>query len=153
MPQGYEIPPRRVPAGDNGYLEILTKSIFQAGFSWEVIRQKWPEFWRAFAGFDIATVARYGEPDVDRLLADPGIVRNGRKIEATIQNARIMARLIAEYGSIHAYLRSLDGQSYPQRRRELTRRFHHLGPTGCFVFLYTVAEDVPDWEERASDNV
>ncbi|MDI7274501.1 MAG: DNA-3-methyladenine glycosylase I [Anaerolineae bacterium] len=153
MSQCHEIPPRQVPATDSGYLEILTKSIFQAGFSWEVIRQKWPDFRRAFDGFDVDTVASYGAEDVDRLLADPGIVRNGRKIEATIQNARIMQRLIAEYGSVHAYLRSLDGQSYAQRRRELTRRFHHLGPTGAFVFLYTVGEDVPHWEQRRAEDV
>ncbi len=153
MTHAYEIPPRQAPATDNGYLEILTKSIFQAGFSWDVIRQKWPHFQRAFDGFDIETVADYGERDVDRLLADPGIVRNGRKIEATIQNARIMRELIDEYGSIHRYLRSLDGLSYAQRRRALTRRFHHLGSTGCFVFLYTVGEDVPDWEERAAEDI
>ena len=148
MPYAYEIPPRQVPASDSGYLEVLTKSIFQAGFSWDVIRDKWPNFRRAFDGFDIETVAAYGQHDIERLLADPGIVRNGRKIAATIQNARIMQGLIAEYGSIYRYLRSLDGLSYAQRRRELTRRFHHLGPTGCFVFLFTVGEDVPSWEER-----
>ena len=148
MPYAYEIPPRQVPARDSGYLEVLTKSIFQAGFSWDVIRDKWPNFRRAFDGFHIDTVAAYGQHDIERLLADPGIVRNGRKIAATIQNARIMQGLIAEYGSIYRYLRSLDGLSYAQRRRELTRRFHHLGPTGCFVFLFTVAEDVPSWDER-----
>ncbi len=153
MTCGYEIPPRQVPADDNGYLEILTKSIFQAGFSWEVIRHKWPHFQRAFDGFDIEAVARYGEPDVDRLLADPGIVRNGRKIEATIQNARIMRGLIAEHGSIYRYLRTMDGLRYAERRRLLTRRFHHLGPTGAFVFLYTIGEDVPDWEQRAAEDV
>jgi len=153
MGQSYEIPPRRAPESDNGYLEILTKSIFQAGFSWDVIRQKWPHFRRAFEGFDIETVAGYGEPDLDRLLADPQIVRNGRKIAATIQNARIMRGLIAEHGSIHAYLRSLDGLGYAERRRLLTRRLHHLGPTGAFVFLYTVGEEVPDWEQRAADDV
>jgi DNA-3-methyladenine glycosylase I len=149
----YEIPPRKVPESDSGYLEILTKSIFQAGFSWEVIREKWPHFRRAFHGFEVETVAEYGAGDVERLLGDPGIVRNGRKVEATIQNARIMQGLIAEYGSIYRYLRSLDGLPYAERRRHLTRRFHHLGPTGTFVFLYTVGEDVPDWEQRAADGV
>ena len=112
MAHCHEIPPRRVPADDNGYLEILAKSIFQAGFSWQVIRQKWPDFRRAFDGFDIETVAAYGEPDLDRLLSDERIVR-----------------------------------------RALPRRFHHRGTTGCFVFLYTVGEDVPSWDERAAENV
>ena len=148
MTHAYEIPPRQVPTSDNTYLEILTKSIFQAGFSWDVIREKWPNFRRAFDNFDIETVAGYGARDVDRLLADRGIVRNGRKIEATIQNARIMRELIAEYGSFYNYLRTLDGLSYAEKRRLLTRRFHHLGPTGLFVFLYTVGEEVPNWEDR-----
>ena len=144
----YEIPPRKKPAGDNGYLEELTKSIFQAGFSWRVIRDKWPSFQRVFDDFDVATVAGYGEPDVERLVADQGIVRNRRKIEATIYNARAMWDLIQEYGSFHAYLRSLDGSEYAARRQELGRRFKNLGPTGVFTFLWCVNEEVPDWEDR-----
>jgi DNA-3-methyladenine glycosylase I len=145
----YEIPPRVKPAGDNGYFEELTRAIFQAGFSWRVIRDKWPNFKRAFDGFDIAVVAGYGEPDLERLAADPGIVRNRRKIEATVRNARVMWDLIQEYGSVYAYLRSLDELDYAGRRQELGRRFHNLGPTGVFVFLWSVAEEVPDWEDRA----
>ena len=67
---GFEVPPRRAPADDAGYLEQLTKAIFQAGFSWPVIRDKWPRFRRAFEGFDIARVAAYGRADVERLLSD-----------------------------------------------------------------------------------
>lgn len=144
----YEIPPRKKPADDNGYFEELTKAIFQAGFSWRVIRDKWPNFQKAFEGFDIATVAGYGEPDVERLVADKGIVRNRRKIEATLYNARVMWDLIEEYGSFHAYLRSLDGSEYAARRQELGRRFKNLGPTGVFTFLWCVNEEVPAWEDR-----
>ncbi|MGQ9680972.1 MAG: DNA-3-methyladenine glycosylase I [Anaerolineae bacterium] len=150
---GFEVPPRRAPADDAGYLEQLTKAIFQAGFSWPVVRYKWPHFQRAFEGFDVARVAAYGQADVERLLSDPTIVRNGRKIAATIQNARILQGLIAQHGSVRAYLRSLDGLSYAARRAELTRRFHHLGPTGAFCFLWCVDEDVPDWEQRRSEDV
>jgi DNA-3-methyladenine glycosylase I len=144
----YEIPPRKKPADDNGYLEELTRAIFQAGFSWRVIRDKWPNFQRAFDGFDVGTVAGYGEPDVERLVADQGIVRNRRKIEATIYNARVMWDLIQEYGSFHAFLRSLDGSEYAARRQELSRRFKNLGPTGVFTFLWCVNEEVPAWEDR-----
>ena len=93
-------------------------------------------------------MARYGPNDVDRLLADKGIVRNGRKIEAVIANAQTMARLIREHGSFHAYLRTLDGLPYEKRRKALEKQFKWLGRTGVFVFLYQVAEDVPDWEHR-----
>jgi DNA-3-methyladenine glycosylase I len=145
----YEIPPQRKPENDNGYLEELTRAVFQVGFSWRVIRDKWPEFKRAFEGFDIATVAGYGEPDLERLLVDKGIVRNRRKIEATIQNARTMWDLIQEHGSFHTYLRSLDRLDYAGRRAELCRRFKNVGPTAVFVFLWCVDEEVPEWEERA----
>jgi DNA-3-methyladenine glycosylase I len=144
----YEIPPRKKPADDKGYLEELTKAIFQAGFSWRVIRDKWPNFQKAFDGFEVTTVAGYGEPDAERLMADAGIVRNRRKIEATIHNARVMLDLIQEHGSFHGYLRSLDDLDYPGRRKELSRRFKNLGPTGVFTFLWCVDEEVPPWEDR-----
>ena len=144
----YEIPPRQKPADDSGYLEAMTKSIFQAGFSWQVVNNKWPNFQSAFHGFDVDTVAAYDDRDLDRLLSDEGIVRNGRKIAATIDNARELQRLIAQHGSVHAYLRSMDGWPYTQRRAELSQRFKGLGPTGVFTFLWYVDEDVPDWEDR-----
>ena len=144
----YEIPPREKPKDDNGYLEMLTKAIFQSGFSWAVIRNKWPNFQRAFDGFDVDRVAAYDDRDMDRLLSDEGIVRNGRKIAATIYNAGQFQRIRDEYGSFHAYLRSTDDQPYAARRRALTRRFKNLGPTGVYVFLYTVDEEVPSWAER-----
>lgn len=144
----YEIPPQKKPDSDSGYLEELTKAIFQAGFSWRVIRDKWPNFVEAFDGFDVATVAAYGQPDVERLVADAGIVRNRRKIEATIHNARMILDLGREHGSFHAYLRSLDALDYASRRKQLSHRFRNLGPTGVFTFLWCVDEKVPPWEDR-----
>jgi len=144
----YEIPPRQRPTDDDGYLEQMTRAVFQAGFSWKVISNKWPHFQRAFDGFAVEKVAHYDAFDVDRLLADESIVRNGRKIEATIHNAGVMQELIAGHGSFYNYLRSLDGLDYAGRRQELRRHFRHLGPTGIFVFLYCVDEEVPDWKER-----
>lgn len=144
----YEIPPRQKPANDDGYFEQLTKAVFQAGFSWQVVNNKWPNFQRAFDNFDIDKVALYDDRDVDRLLGDEGIVRNGRKIAATIENAREFQRIIAEHGSFHSYLRSMDEWSYPERRKELAKRFRNFGPTGVFTFLHCVDEEVPAWEDR-----
>ncbi|MEW6684333.1 MAG: DNA-3-methyladenine glycosylase I [Nitrospirota bacterium] len=76
------------PKNDNGYFEAMTKVIFRSGLSWTMIEDKWPNFRKAFGEFAIANVARFGEPDVDRLMKDTGIVRNYRKIIATIDNAR-----------------------------------------------------------------
>jgi len=144
----HEIPPRKRPADDDGYLEEITRAIFQAGFSWQVIRDKWPAFRKAFDLFDLDSVASYGPPDIERLAADKGIVRNRRKIEATVQNARTMCDLVEEHGSFHDYLRSLDDLDYAVRRRELSSRFKNLGPTGVFTFLWSVDEEVPAWEDR-----
>jgi DNA-3-methyladenine glycosylase I len=150
MPErpGFEIPPRVTPADDNGYFEQMTKAVFQAGFSWQVVNNKWPSFQHAFDGFDIDRVAAYTPEDVDRLLGDPGIVRNGRKIEATIANAIQLQVIRREFGSFEKYLRSLDGLPYRERQRLLSKRFKNLGRTGVFVFLWCVNEDVPDWEDR-----
>ena len=142
-----EIPPRATPDGDDGYLEELTKAIFRSGFSWQVVRNKWDAFLAAFHRFDVARVASYGGDDITRLLANEGIVRNRRKILATIENARTMLELSAEHGSFHAYLRTLDPLDYYTRVKELSKRFNGLGRTGAFVFLYCVNEETPDWTE------
>ena len=143
-----EVPPRIVPDGDNGYLEELTKAIFRSGFSWRVVRQKWPDFQKGFDGFDVRTVANYGVAEVSRLFEDSGIVRNRRKILGTVENAGVVLELAQEHGSFRSYLRSLDALDYRQRVKELTGRFRGLGRTGAFVFLYCVDEPTPDWHDR-----
>jgi 3-methyladenine DNA glycosylase Tag len=150
MPErpGFEVPARITPADDNGYFEQMTKAIFQAGFSWQVVNDKWPNFRQAFETFDVDQVAAYGPEDIDRLLSDTGIVRNGRKIEATISNAIQFQVISHEFGSFTGYLRSLDDLPYRERQKALSKRFKNLGPTGVFVFLWCVNEDVPDWEDR-----
>jgi DNA-3-methyladenine glycosylase I len=79
--------------GDDALYERLTLEAFQSGLSWLTILRKRPGFRAAFDEFRIETVAGYGEAEVDRLLADPGIVRNRAKIEAAIHNARAALEL------------------------------------------------------------
>jgi DNA-3-methyladenine glycosylase I len=148
MPREIHIPPRQKPGNDKGYFEVLTQAVFQAGFSWQVVRDKWANFQRAFDGFDIDVVARYDTRDVDRLVADEGIVRNARKIEATIENAQVMREIANEHGSFEAYLRTMDDLTYDERRKQLAKRFKWLGRTGVFFFLWCVDEPVPEWENR-----
>ena len=78
---------------ERAVFEHLALEGFQSGLSWSTILAKRPAFRRAFAGFDPEVVARFDEADVGRLLDDPGIVRNRRKIEATIVNARCTVAL------------------------------------------------------------
>lgn len=77
--------------GRTALFERMTLEAFQSGLSWLSILRKRESFRRAFAGFDIETVAGFSAVDVERLLADPGIVRNRAKIEAAISNARVAA--------------------------------------------------------------
>ncbi|MGW0121347.1 DNA-3-methyladenine glycosylase I [Streptomyces sp. NPDC003327] len=77
--------------GDDALFERLCLEAFQSGLSWITILRRREGFRRAFAGFEIASVARFGEADRERLLADEGIIRNRAKVDATLANARVLA--------------------------------------------------------------
>ena len=81
--------------GDRQLFEKLSLEGFQAGLSWITILRRRPTFRTAFAGFDIDAVAAFDQRDVERLMNDPGIIRNRAKIEATISNARVTQQLVA----------------------------------------------------------
>jgi DNA-3-methyladenine glycosylase I len=93
---------------DRRLFEKLCLEGFQSGLSWLTILRKRPNFRSAFAGFDPAVIADFGDDDVERLMADAGIVRNRAKILATITNARRYPELVAETGSLAAYLWSFE---------------------------------------------
>ena len=88
---------------DRRLFEKLCLEGFQAGLSWLTILNKRENFRRAFAEFEAERIARFGDADVARLLADAGIVRHRGKIESTINNARRVIELRAEFGSLSAY--------------------------------------------------
>jgi DNA-3-methyladenine glycosylase I len=104
----------RPVTGDDELFERLCLEGFQSGLSWITILRKRENFRRAFAGFEIEKVARFGSRDVERLLGDAGIVRNRMKIEATIANAKAAAALD---GSLSEVL-----WSYAEPRRPAPRR-------------------------------
>ena len=79
--------------GDAALYERLSLEAFQSGLSWITVLRRRETFQAAFAGFDPAAVARFGDEDVARLLADPGIIRNRLKVEATIANARTVVAM------------------------------------------------------------
>ncbi|MFD6886818.1 DNA-3-methyladenine glycosylase I [Streptomyces sp. NPDC059957] len=81
----------RAVHGDDALYERLCLEAFQSGLSWLTILRRREGFRAAFAGFEIAKVAEFGAPDVERLLADEGIIRNRAKIEATLANAKTLA--------------------------------------------------------------
>ena len=101
--------------GDDPLFERLTLEAFQSGLSWLTILRKREAFRAAFEGFSIETVAAYGRADTERLLADPGIVRNRAKVAAAITNARAALQIP---GGLDALLWSFapDGSSRPTPR-------------------------------------
>jgi DNA-3-methyladenine glycosylase I len=147
-----------VPSHDDRHLfELLTLEGAQAGLSWSTILRKREGYRRAFAGFDPAKVARFTSEDVERLLADPGIVRNRLKVESTVNNAACVLEVQDELGSLDAYLWDFVGGTpiVNQWRRladlpaetalskalskELKRRgFRFVGPTAIYAFMQSV---------------
>src|SRR5882757_8542349 len=89
---------------DNHLFARLILEINQAGLSWTTILNKKDNFFRAFDNFDIDKVARYGQKQKDRLLADAGIIRNRLKVEATIENAKKIKEIQKEFGSFKKWL-------------------------------------------------
>jgi DNA-3-methyladenine glycosylase I len=108
--------------GDAELFERLILEINQAGLSWLTILKKREAFRAAYRGFDPAAVARFGAPDVRRLMADAGIIRNRLKIEAAIANAQTVLALATSHGSFAAWLDghlTVDGKT--QRRKGAKR--------------------------------
>ena len=106
---------------DRRHFEFLVLDGAQAGLSWQTILRKRDNYRRAFAGFDPAKVARFGARDVERLLADAGIVRNRLKIHSAIRNAKAFLAVQEEFGSFDDYVwRFVGGEPKVNRWREMS---------------------------------
>ncbi|MGX5730776.1 DNA-3-methyladenine glycosylase I [Pseudoxanthomonas beigongshangi] len=115
--------------------ERLLLEINQAGLSWETILRKRDGFRRAYHGFDVDTVAAYGDADRARLLADPAIIRNRLKVDAAIHNARIIQGLRGSHGGFAAWLDAHHPLAKPEWIKLFKRTFRFTGGeiTGEFL--------------------
>lgn len=139
---------------DRKFFEFLLLEGAQAGLSWDTILRKRDNYRRAFAGFDPATVARFGKRDVARLMQDAGIVRNRLKIESTISNAQAFLAVQKEFGSFDAYIWRFVGGKPKQNKWKSSRQvpastpesdamskdlkhrgFRFVGSTICYAFM------------------
>jgi DNA-3-methyladenine glycosylase I len=147
-----------VPRHDDRVLfEFLILEGAQAGLSWETILKKRENYRRAFADFDPAKVARFDGKRVEKLLADPGIVRNRLKVAGAVRNARAFLAVQKEFGSFDAYVwRFVGGAPIVNRRRSLKeipprtaesdamskallkRGFTFVGSTICYAYMQAV---------------
>ena len=146
------------PVHDDRLLfEFLILEGAQAGLSWITILKKRENYRKAFHAFDYETIANYNETDIERLLSDPGIVRNRLKIESAIKNARGVMKIQEEFGSLDAYLwhyvEGISKQNEWKSMAELPaktelsemmskdlkkRGFNFVGPTICYAFMQAV---------------
>ena len=144
-----------VPSRDDRHLfELLVLEGAQAGLSWATILRKREGYRHAFAEFDVEAVAGFGERDVERLRADPGVVRDRLKIESALANTRAVLALREERGSLADYLWSFVGGEPKMNAwtaladipaetdesramsKDLKRRgFRFVGPTVCYAFM------------------
>lgn len=139
---------------EQGLFERISLEGFQAGLSWATVLRKRPRFREVFDGFDPDVVAGYGPGDVERLMADPGIIRNRQKIEATIGNAAATVALRADGGLVDL-IWSFRPERTPTPRtmaevaatspesvalsKELRRRgFRFVGPTTMYALMQAV---------------
>jgi len=147
-----------VPAHDDEKLfEFLILEGAQAGLSWQTILNKRENYRKAFNGFNISKIARYGNKDVKRLLGNHGSIRNRLKIAATIQNARKFLEIQKEFGSFDSYIWQFVGNKpiqntfkllsdIPPTTKEsdamskdlLKRGFKFVGSTICYAFMEAV---------------
>ena len=147
-----------IPVHDDRRLfEKLVLEGAQAGLSWLTILKKRAGYRKAFDRFDVDRVARYGQKRIERLLGDPGIVRNRRKIESAVRNAQGVLRIQEEFGSLDAFLwKYVDFEprqnrwktisKIPARTKESDamsrdlkiRGFSFVGPTICYAFMQSM---------------
>jgi DNA-3-methyladenine glycosylase I len=139
---------------DRRWFEFITLEGAQAGLSWDTILRKRDAYRRAFQEFDPARVARFGDRDVTRLLADAGIVRNRLKINSTIGNAKVFIAVQKEFGTFDDYIWRFVGgrprinkwralKQVPARTAEsdamskelLGRGFKFVGSTICYAMM------------------
>ncbi|HWW74833.1 MAG TPA: DNA-3-methyladenine glycosylase I [Pyrinomonadaceae bacterium] len=119
---------------DDALFERLMLEINQAGLSWSIVLRKRAALRRAYGGFDVDAVAAYGEADRERLMGDPGVVRNRLKVNAAIGNARRLLRLRGEFGSFAGWL----NHHHPLAKDEWVRLFKK-------TFLFTGGEIVGEF--------
>jgi 8-hydroxy-5-deazaflavin:NADPH oxidoreductase len=120
-------------------LEWLAKSVFAAGFRWNLVEAKWPALRTAFHDFQLQAVAGMTPEDVDRIATDPRVIRNRRKIDAVVANARTLTDVIRERGSVGAYLASFPDED--AAASDVGRRFHWIGPTTAHWFVHSCSGD------------
>lgn len=126
------------PRDDRHYFELLARAVFSAGLGPRVVESRWERIAARFRDFVAEDVGGMDGEEIEDILADRGVIRNRRKIEAVVKNARVFQDILTEHGSFHAYLQFLGADEDSEGAAEaLSDRFQHLGRTSALLFLYS----------------
>ncbi len=127
--------PGRRPRSDQKYFEILCLCLLQAGLSWGPIRKHWQKYRDGFHGFDIQTLSKV---QTRELLKDPRVIKNNKKVEGIIHNAKQFQRIKKEYGSFAHFLKNLNRLGNEELLKLLTKKFKHIGNYTAEYYLHSV---------------
>ncbi len=136
---------------DPGHLERMALEIFQCGLSWRIVLVKRRALREAFERFDVVRVASMTARDVQRLIRNAAIIRNRRKIEATIHNAQRFLEIADEHGSYRRWFKPLPAATTAQRRRlfeQFRATFRFMGPETTKCYFMGVGKIAPPHERR-----
>ena len=132
------------PRSDNAYFDLLARAVFSAGLGPKVVEARWESMRGAFQGFDPDKVRLMSEADVGKLLADPSVIRNRRKIEAVIKNAQTFVETAKGSKSFHVFLKDSGADADLDVAADgLSKVFTHLGRTSALLFLFSAG-----WRQR-----
>lgn len=123
---------------DNELFARLILEINQAGLSWETILKKEEGFRKAYSQFEIKKVAKYTDKDRERLLADPGIIRNRLKVNAAIENAKTILKLQKEFGSFEKWIEAHHPLTKPEWVKLFKKNFKFTGGEIVGEFLMSI---------------
>ncbi len=129
----------RIP--DDRWLSGMAKSVFQAGFNWKVVENKWQDIEAAYDGFFPYAVALQSDDDLDTLVKDSRVIRQWRKLKAIRANAQYLVDLAAEHGSAAGYFANYPSTEYVGLLDELKKRGAFLGGTTAQYFLRRMGKD------------
>ena len=146
------VPPRNKPKDDKGYFEILSKAVFNAGFSYQVVRNKWEGTKEVFHDFDPEILSNWTVDEISDALESPKIIRNSRKVTAIVSNAKVFLDIVKKHKSFENFLKSFEEKPYEEKQKILSKLFKWLGPTGSHFFLWSIGEDAPPCEEIVNPN-
>lgn len=130
---------------DNQLFEIMSLEIFQAGLSWRTILVRWDAFHKAFNGWQIDVVASFREKEIETLLNDASIIRNRKKIESCITNARVIQDIQKQNGSFcNWFYNELEGNNLEPLQKTLRAKFKFVGPEIARMWLMAAGRIPPD---------